>query len=80
MNRAWVTFTAVVVAGLVLGGCTTKSRMHEEIAVRESKISELESDIQQKSDDFLGTIQYRQMKGRNSGDILDFRIRPGIEQ
>jgi chemotaxis protein MotB len=51
MNRTWVTFTAVVVAGLVLGGCTTKSRMNEEIAVRESKISELEADIQQKNDE-----------------------------
>jgi len=51
MNRAWTSFTAVVVAGLVLGGCTTKSRMNEEIAVRESKISELEADIQQKNDE-----------------------------
>ena len=51
MNRAWTSFTAVVVAGLVLGGCTTTSRMNEEIAVRESKIGELEADIQQKNDE-----------------------------
>ena len=51
MNRTWVTFAAVVAAGLVLGGCTTTSRMNEEIAVRESKIGELESDIQRQNDE-----------------------------
>jgi chemotaxis protein MotB len=51
MNKTWTSFAAVVAAGLVLGGCTTKSRMNEEIAVRESKISELESGIQRKNDD-----------------------------
>lgn len=42
-------FAGFAVVGLLLGGCTTTSNMKKEIAVRESKISELEADIDQKS-------------------------------
>ena len=47
MNRAQV-FTGFVVIGLLVGGCTTTSRMNKEITVRESRISELEADIESK--------------------------------
>ncbi|MCH7547952.1 MAG: OmpA family protein [Candidatus Krumholzibacteriota bacterium] len=42
-------FAGFAVVSLLLGGCTTTSNMKKEIAVRESKISELEADIDQKS-------------------------------
>ena len=48
MSRTWGLLVAVVAAGVVLGGCTTTSRMNKEVAVREDQISALQADIEKK--------------------------------
>jgi len=48
MNKLQL-FAGFVMIGLLLGGCTTKSNMNKELAVRESRISELEADIETKN-------------------------------
>jgi len=51
MNKTLVFFVGVVACGLLLGGCTTKSRMNKEIDTRESQIDELEANLQQKNNE-----------------------------
>ena len=47
MRRTLFLTMAFVVMGLLQTGCTTKSNMNKEIAARESKITDLQSDIDQ---------------------------------
>jgi chemotaxis protein MotB len=50
MSKTWFCFVAVVAAVVVLGGCTTTSRMNKEIAAREDQITQLQADIEETND------------------------------